>query len=173
MTPIHAKVSQAEVWLQYSAKPRGLIFYFFIFVYSLLACDLSDHGEVIYSPFPVRCPRSGGSLQAPLCPPPGSVPRRCEARQGNYKRKKSEGERQKERKESERRKERKASVPLRRSCRHHEVGRGEEQWSPPIARLLGPRALLLQPLPHLQLRHRAHSIVLSLSRHPPSHIRRG
>jgi len=33
------------------------------FVYSLLACDLSDHGEVVYSPFPVRCPctRTPGS----------------------------------------------------------------------------------------------------------------
>jgi len=29
------------------------------------------------------------------------------------------------------------------------------------------------PLPHLQLRHRAHSVVLCLSRRPPSHIRRG
>jgi len=111
-----------------------------------------------------RCPRSACSLQAPLCPPPRPVPRRCKARQGNYKRKESECERQKERKDS---------VLLRRSCRHHEVGRGEEHWSPPIARLLGPRALLFQPLPHLQLRHRAHSIVLSLSLHPPSHIRRG
>jgi len=24
-----------------------------------------DHGEVMYSPFPVRCPRGGGPLQAP------------------------------------------------------------------------------------------------------------
>ena len=48
----------------------------FLFVYSLLACDLSDHGENMYSPFPVCCPRSGGPLQAPLCPPPRPIPRR-------------------------------------------------------------------------------------------------
>ena len=48
----------------------------FFFVYSLLACDLSDQAEVIYNPFPVHCPRSGSTLQAPICPPPRLVPRR-------------------------------------------------------------------------------------------------
>jgi len=67
------------------------------FVYSLLACGLSDHGEIIYSPFPVRCPRSGGSLKAPLCPPPRPVPRRCDTHQGDYKREESERERQRKR----------------------------------------------------------------------------
>jgi len=56
----------------------------FFLVYSSLACDLSDHGEIMYSPFPVRCPRSGGSLQTPLCPPPRPVPR-SNAHKGNYK----------------------------------------------------------------------------------------
>ena len=50
----------------------------FFLVYSLLACDLSDHGEIIYSPFPVRCPRNGGPLQGPLCPPPRPLPGVCE-----------------------------------------------------------------------------------------------
>jgi len=44
-----------------------------------------DHGEIIYSPFPVRCPHGGGTLQVPLCPPPRPVPRRCRGHQGNYK----------------------------------------------------------------------------------------
>jgi len=37
-----------------------------------------DHGEIMYSPFPARCPHVGGTLQAPLCPPPRPVPRRYE-----------------------------------------------------------------------------------------------
>ena len=57
------------------------------------------------------------------------------------------------------------------SCRRRGVGRGEEQWSPPSTRLPGPRSLLLQPLPNLQLRHRTHSVI-TLGRHPPPHIRR-
>jgi len=40
------------------------VFFFFLIHYSHATCG--DHGEVMYSPFPVRCPRSGGSLQAPL-----------------------------------------------------------------------------------------------------------
>jgi len=98
----------------------------FFFVYSLLACDLPDHGEIMYSPFPVCCPRSGGPLQAPLCPPPRPILRRCGSHQGDYTRK-----------------ERKASVEdkgknigkntaphLSRSCGCHEVGRGKEQRGP-------------------------------------------
>jgi len=80
----------------------------------------------------VSCLRSGGMLQAPLCPPPRPVPRRCEVHQGNYKRKESERDGQrKEQRET-------TAQPLNRSCRRHEVGRGQEQWSPPSTRLLGP-----------------------------------
>ena len=43
-----------------------------------------DHGENMYSPDPVRCPRSDGTLLAPLCAPPRPVPRRCGAHQGKY-----------------------------------------------------------------------------------------
>jgi len=57
------------------------------FFFPLLACDLSDHGEIMYSPFPVCCPRSGGTLQAPLCPPPRpTYPKRCDSHQGDQKR---------------------------------------------------------------------------------------
>ena len=34
--------------------------------------------------FPVRCPRSGGTLQAPLCPPPRPVPRSRGTHQGKF-----------------------------------------------------------------------------------------
>jgi len=54
------------------------------FVYSLLAYDPSSHSGVMYNPFPVRCPRSGGTLQAPLCLPPRPFPGRCDGNQGNY-----------------------------------------------------------------------------------------
>jgi len=37
---------------------------------------IPDHGEIMYSPVPVRYPRSGGTLLAPLCPPPRPDPRR-------------------------------------------------------------------------------------------------
>jgi len=77
----------------------------------------------------------------PFCPPPRPVPRKCEAHQGNYKRKKSK-------REGQRKEETKGRpVPLDPSCRRHEVRRGEEQWSPPGARLLRSRSLLVQPLP--------------------------
>jgi len=39
---------------------------FFLFIRYVLACDLSDHGKIMYSPFSVCCPRGGGTLQAPL-----------------------------------------------------------------------------------------------------------
>jgi len=79
--PLHSFMSHLLTFPRYQTSTSlG-----FFFVYSLLACDLSDHGEIIYSPFPVRSPCGGGSLQAPLCPPPRPVPRRCEAYQGNYK----------------------------------------------------------------------------------------
>jgi len=38
-----------------------------------------DHEEIMYSPFPVCCPRSGGTLQARLCPPPGHNSIECRA----------------------------------------------------------------------------------------------
>jgi len=44
--------------------------------------------------FPVRSPRSGGTLQAPLCPPPRPVPGSCDAHQGNDKGERSECEKQ-------------------------------------------------------------------------------
>jgi len=37
-----------------------------------------DHGEVMYSPFPVRCPRGGGTLQAPFLPSAQACPVRRE-----------------------------------------------------------------------------------------------
>jgi len=45
---------------------------FFLFNHYSHATYL-DHGEIMYSPFPVCCPCSGGTLQAPLCPPPRPV----------------------------------------------------------------------------------------------------
>jgi len=41
--------------------------FIFLFNYYSHATHL-DHGEIMYSPFPVRCPRGGGTLQAPLLP---------------------------------------------------------------------------------------------------------
>jgi len=60
---------------------------------------------------------------------------------------------------------------MNRSCRRHEVGRWEEQWSPPTTRLLDPRSQLPQELPQLCLRHLTHCVLLG--RHPPSHVRGG
>jgi len=89
-----------------------------------------DHGESMYSPVPVRCPRSDGPLLAPLCPPPRPVPRKCEAHQGKYKRKRTN--------------ERNKGNGLPLSSRRHEVRRGQEQWQfPPNVRLHGPRSLHL------------------------------
>ena len=88
----------------------------FFFIHYSRATYL-DHGESMYSPFPVRCPRNGGSLQAPLCPPPRPVPRRFDAHQGNYKGKKRKASVAVEGKTKERHR-------LHRSCGRHEVGRG-------------------------------------------------
>ena len=57
---------------------------FFLFIHYSHA-TYRDHGGIMYSPFPVRCPRGDGMLQAPLCPPPWPVPERCDTRQGNNK----------------------------------------------------------------------------------------
>jgi len=145
------------------------ILLFFLFIHYSRA-TYGDHGENMYSPFPVRYPRSGGSLQAPLCPPPRPVPRRSTAsHQGDHKGK------DKPREASEYDKGKgEGKNRLHRPCGRHEVGCGQEQRRfPPSARLLGPRSLLLHPLPHLQLRHRAHRVLLCLRRNPPSNIRRG
>ena len=58
------------------------------------------------------------------------------------------------------------------ACRCHEDQHGQEQWwILPIAGPLGPRSLLLHPLPQLRFRHLTHCVFLS--RPPPSHICRG
>ena len=44
-----------------------------------------DDGEIIYSPFPVRCPRGGGTLQAPLYPPLRPVQEDAIRTKGNHK----------------------------------------------------------------------------------------
>jgi len=61
--------------------------------------------------FPVRSPRGGGTLQAPVRPPPRPVPRRYCAHQGNHKGKDIG-------------KSGRPVLPVRRS---HEGGRGQEQ----------------------------------------------
>ena len=56
------------------------------------------------------------------------------------------------------------------ACGCHEVGRGKEQrWFLPT-QSLGLRSLLFQPLLYLQLRRRAHGVLL-LGRHPFSYIK--
>jgi len=72
----------------FPAITTSQFFFFWLIHYS--HTTYLDHGEVMYSPFPVRCPRDGGTLQAPLCPPPRPVPRRCDAHQGDYKGKEAE-----------------------------------------------------------------------------------
>jgi len=47
---------------------------FFLFDHYSHATYL-DHGEIMYSPFPVRCPRGGGTLQAPLLPSAQACPK--------------------------------------------------------------------------------------------------
>ena len=106
--------------------------------------------------FPVRSPRSGDMLQAPLLPSAQAYPKKKSVeRQGsdkrNYKGKRS-------------------GPLLCLSRRRHEVRRGQEMWWFVPTQLLRLRPQLLQPLPHLQLRHRADGVTL-LPRHPPAHIR--
>jgi len=97
-------------------KERSKRWNFFLFNHYSHATYL-DHGEIMYSPFPVRCPRSGGTLQAPLCPPPRPVPRRNDAHQGNDTRK--EKRREKGKKERKNKGDR-----LAFSSGRNEVGRG-------------------------------------------------
>jgi len=46
---------------------------FFLFIHYSHATYL-DHDEIMYSPFPVRCPRGGGTLQAPPLPSAQACP---------------------------------------------------------------------------------------------------
>ena len=68
---------KADEWAKLAVEEPDARF-FFLFIHYSHATYL-DHGEDMYSPFPVRCPRSGGPLQAALCPPPRPIPRRYEA----------------------------------------------------------------------------------------------
>jgi len=78
----------------------------------------------MYSPFPVRCPRSGGSLQAPLLPSAQACPENvwCAPR-----RLQKEGTKEKKSERVEQRKRRRNKPCLHRSCGRHEVGCGQEQ----------------------------------------------
>jgi hypothetical protein len=92
----------------------------FFFVSLLFACDIWRSWQDKNCPFPVRCPRDGGSLQSPHCSPPRPVPR-CIAHQGDYKGK-----------TKERTKESRPRIVLL-FCGGREGGRGEKQRcsSPP------------------------------------------
>ena len=46
----------------------------------ILAYSLSRLWRRTFYPSPVCCPRGGGTLQAPLCPPPGPVPKEREGK---------------------------------------------------------------------------------------------
>ena len=112
----------------------------FFFVYSLLACDLSDHGEVIYSPFPVRCPLSGARCKRPFALCPGLSQEVVTRTKGITK------ERRANTKDKGKKRQGRL-VPLRRSCQRHEVGHGEEQWSPPAPASSAPPSLLVPATP--------------------------
>ena len=53
----------------------------------ILALSLCRLWRRTFCPVPVRCPRDGGMLQAPLCPPPRPVPRKnkCAPRRSHKK----------------------------------------------------------------------------------------
>jgi len=84
-----------------TAPPQGgggggrskLFFFFFLFIHYSHA-TYGDHGENMYSPFPVRCPRSDGSLQAPLLPSAQACPENlwCAPRKLQKELQKKEGE---------------------------------------------------------------------------------
>jgi len=61
------------IYLEEQRAEAEVLGAFFIIIHYSHATSL-DHGEDIYSPFPVRCPRSGGSLQAPLLPSAQACP---------------------------------------------------------------------------------------------------
>jgi len=108
-----------------SPHPRYKFFFFCLFIARMRPMEMMAR---IYSPFPVRCPRSGGSLQAPLCPPPRPVPRRSAAshqgdHKGNAKLRKS--------REYDKGKDAGKEPHLRRPCGRHVVGCGQEQRRSP------------------------------------------
>jgi len=120
--------------------------FLFVFCLIILAFDLCRSWRRAFCPvFPVRSPRDGGSLQAPLCPPPTPVSRRVdvpkEINKGTNKRKN---------------KWKRVPRPLHLACRCHERGCGEEQWKSLSGAhlVLGTQRLrlflrLLLPLPTL------------------------
>jgi len=65
------------------SRPGSTSFFFFLFIQYSYA-TYGDHDEDMYSSVPIRCPRSGGTLLAPLCPPPRPVPRRRDTHLRKY-----------------------------------------------------------------------------------------
>jgi len=70
------------------------------------------------SSFPVRCPRSGGTLQAPLCPPPRPV------QESVWRTKEIRKENKEKKKKARRRTSETAPQVLLLACGFHEGGRG-------------------------------------------------
>ena len=66
--------SATEFCLQGST--RSFFFFFFYLFIHYSRATYGDHGENMYSPFPVRSPRIGGSLQAPLLPSALACPKK-------------------------------------------------------------------------------------------------
>ena len=56
-------------------RQDDLFFFFFLFIHYSCA-TYGDHDEIMYSPFPVRCPRSGGSMLAPCLPSAQAYPKK-------------------------------------------------------------------------------------------------
>jgi len=50
--------------------------FFVLFIHHSHANNF-DHGQIMFSPFPVRCPRNGNTLQTPSCTPPRPAPGKC------------------------------------------------------------------------------------------------
>jgi len=92
--------------LQRLAIAAGMWAHFFCLF--IPAYSLSRLWRRIFCP---GCPHTGGTLQAPVCPPPRPIPRKRKAHQRNYKRK-HKGKR---------------DPPLILSNGCHETRRGEEQ----------------------------------------------
>jgi len=69
-------ISRWRIWPSISKDrwPRTATRFFFFLVIHYLHATYGDNGENIYSPFPVRCPRSGDWLQAPLLPSAQACP---------------------------------------------------------------------------------------------------
>jgi len=77
-----------------------------------------------FCPFPVCCPRDGGMLQAPLCPPPRLLPQEDVMCTKEIRKEKKPSGRERQKKEAKK----KLSPPpsLLHEC--HERGRGRERW---------------------------------------------